>query len=105
MKYIIVLKDDIESAISFPENIQHCEAINPDKVYRRGCVLGDLGFPVIVAAGFYHLHHDGSINVWGESDSLSIGNRGQADAEAIRFSLGLPLVSSPVVHSDSTVFA
>lgn len=81
VKYVIVQPQGIafEFAITFPEVIQHFQAVD-----RRAVK--------VVAAGFFKRHEDGTISAWGKSTSLGVVSRGEEDAAVIRFSEGMPSV-------------
>lgn len=81
MKYVIVQPHgiDFEFAITFPEPIQHCQAINLNQVK-------------VVAAGFFKRETDGTVKAWGRSASLNVRSRGEEDAMLILFSESMPSI-------------
>jgi hypothetical protein len=83
VKYIIIQPPgiDYEFAITFPETIQHKDALSER-------IKG-------VAAGFYKTNPDGSITAWGKSNSLNLRSRGELDAVVILFSESMPSIHEP----------
>lgn len=79
MKYIVINSNGVEVTILFPDAVAHSQAVNQAQ-----------GKPI--AAGFCYVQN-GRWIAYGSSDSLGIGCRGHADAEAIQMTFDLSGVS------------